>query len=76
MTRFKELVAIALKTAPETLSDDAAPSTVTSWDSLAHVVMVSLFEDEYGVTFSAEEIAGIQSLADFRRILAEKGASL
>jgi acyl carrier protein len=76
MTPFKKLAAIALKTTAEAISDDATPATVEGWDSLAHVLMVSLFEEEYSVSFSAEEIANIQSLADFRRILADKGAAI
>ena len=76
MNRLKELAAIALNTSPNAIGDDASPATTDGWDSEAHVLMVSLFEEEYGVTFNADEIAGAQTLADFRRILAEKGAVL
>ncbi len=76
MDRLKELIAIALKKSPKEIADDASPSTIDSWDSLAHVLMISLCEEEYSVTFGAEEIAGIQSLQDFRRILGQKGAAL
>jgi acyl carrier protein len=75
MDRFMELVGIVLKRDPGSMTDDASPKTVEGWDSLAHTLMVSLFEEEYGVTFSPEEIAGAQSLLDFRRMLAAKGAS-
>jgi acyl carrier protein len=76
MDRLKQLVAVALKTSPSAIGDDASPITTDGWDSVAHVVMVSLFEEEYGITFSAEEIANIQSLEDFRRILREKGVAV
>jgi acyl carrier protein len=76
MNRLKELIAIALKTVPTAIGDDASPSTTDGWDSIAHVLMVSLFEEEYGITFSAEEVADVQSLADFRRVLEEKGAAV
>jgi acyl carrier protein len=76
MDRLKQLLAMALKTSPSAIADDASPATTAGWDSLAHVLMVSLLEDEYGITFSAEEIASIQSLADFRRILGEKGSAV
>ena len=73
MSRFHELAAIALKRQGNGLSDDASPATVESWDSLAQVLMVSLYEEEYGVSFSPEEIAGAKSLGDFRRMLKAKG---
>jgi acyl carrier protein len=76
MATFKELVGVATKRDPSSISDDATPATLPGWDSLSHVLMVSLFEEKYGVMFSAEEIGAVKSLFDFRRLLIEKGATI
>ncbi len=76
MSRFHELAAIALKRKGNGLTDNSSPANVESWDSLAHVLMVSLYEEEYGVTFTADEIARVKTLGDFRRMLQVKGASV
>jgi acyl carrier protein len=76
MDRFKELVAIALNADPADITDHDSPATQASWDSLAHTLMVNLFEEEYAVNFSPDEIVNVKSLADFREMLAAKGVTL
>ena len=42
---------------------DATPLTVAGWNSLAHVQLMLELERAFDVTFDAEEIAGLASVA-------------
>lgn len=49
-----------LTIAPETLSND-----IDDWDSVAHVKLVLMIEEEFGIRFTTDEVASIKSVADF-----------
>lgn len=46
------------------LSEDSTPFNTPGWDSLAHIALIEAMEDTFGITVSAEDIAGLMSLGD------------
>lgn len=44
----------------ETLSDD-----IDDWDSVAHVKLILMIEEEFGIRFTTDEVASIKSVANF-----------
>lgn len=46
---------------------------VPTWDSLAHMMLIVRLEETYGVQFTGDEIADIQSVADVRSALRAHG---
>lgn len=40
-----------------------------SWDSLAHLTLVTAVEEEFGVRFTMEEIESIETAGDFSEVL-------
>jgi acyl carrier protein len=59
--RLTALVVSVLDLAPAEAVAASADSTPT-WDSLAHLRLLMAVEEEYGVTFSADEISELDSV--------------
>ena len=57
----------------EQLNEDSSPDTVDNWDSLKHMNLVLALEEEFGVTFSDEEIVELLSVEIIIETLKEKG---
>jgi acyl carrier protein len=72
LEKFDEIVSTILVTDGVTLDDAASPETVEGWDSVSHIVLVSALEDEFGVSFSAEEMEELNTIGDLRHKIAEK----
>jgi acyl carrier protein len=41
----------------------------SSWDSLAHLTLVTAVEEEFGVRFTMDEIESIETARDFSEVL-------
>jgi acyl carrier protein len=59
-----------------TLTEDSSPETVSAWDSLATMRLMVALEEVFNVTFLAEEVAGLTSVAAVRAILRQKGVAV
>jgi acyl carrier protein len=49
-------------------------SDVKRWDSLSHVDMILLVEEEFGIRMSAREIGGLNNVGDLVRVILAKTA--
>lgn len=70
-----ELIALAaqvFRTDPAQLSLAEPAERVPSWDSLAHLTLVSTVEQHYGLTLSVSEIIAIRSLQDLWQLIRER----
>ena len=70
LTDIKTFVAEALQVDAAQLSDDLRIGGIDAWDSLAHMRLLTAIEERLGRPLDAETAAGIESLADIRRVLA------
>ena len=71
--RLHHVIAQVLGVSIETLTDEAKPSTIESWDSLAHIHLVLALAAEFGVELSPDEAAEMLTVGQIRRILLERG---
>ena len=55
------------------LSDSLSSETVPTWDSLAHIRLVSALEDELSLTFTLEDIEAMTSVAKIFAVVESKG---
>jgi acyl carrier protein len=51
------------------ISEQTSVSNFPDWDSVAMVQIVLATEEEFGVRFTTDQVAGIKSVADIRRSL-------
>ncbi len=72
MQEINEVIGIVFSCDGNRLSDDDSPETIPNWDSITHVIVLSSLEEEFGITFSDEEMTNISNIGEIRRKVAEK----
>lgn len=50
----------------------SGPQTTASWDSLAHLSIITAVEERFGVRFSMTEIRNIDTFGSLAKALAER----
>lgn len=58
------------------LTDDASPDTISTWDSLNHLNLVMALESEFGLSLSPEDALDMRTIGLIRTILRERGVDL
>jgi len=71
---LKRLMSSLLELKPEEINDETSNDNTESWDSLKHMEIISTIEDNFNITFSADEIIELTSFKKIKAILKEKGA--
>jgi acyl carrier protein len=68
--RIRELFATMLQVDPAEISDETTPDRVARWDSMQHLILVSGFEEEFGVDVDPEEAIDMYAgFATFKRVI-------
>ena len=75
-TRLNTLIADILYIPLEKINDELTMSEVESWDSLQHMSLIASLEQTFAVEFTFDEIVLMQSVAEIKRVLKEKGADI
>ena len=57
------------------LHDGLVAADVPGWDSFNHINLIISIEEEFGIRFTSEEVAGMKYAGDLKRILALKIAA-
>ena len=71
--KIRDLFATLLQVSPELVHDDTRPGKLARWDSLQHLIVVSGFEEEFGLDVDPEEAVEMyQDFATFKRIVLRK----
>ena len=71
---MEQLVAEVLQVPPATITDELAMQDSDVWDSLKHMELIVSLEEKFGLQLSFEEIVTMQSVANIKRVLKERGA--
>jgi len=58
------------------LKPDTSPMQVKGWDSFNHINLMLGVENEFGVTFTTDEIQGMKSVGQLVDLLNAKGRSI
>ena len=61
----------ALNIDPARVSDELAYNSIKEWDSIAHMALVSVLEDRYGIMLETEDVIDMSSVGKARSILAK-----
>ncbi|BDM63733.1 acyl carrier protein [Shewanella sp. NFH-SH190041] len=76
MKTLEQIFAVALGLDEQQIHDDLGYNTIAQWDSVAHMGLVAMLEDHFGVLLSANDIIDMSSVAQARTILRRNGAQL
>jgi acyl carrier protein len=69
---LRGIVAGILGIEPSRLVADAGPQSIETWDSLAHLTIMTAVEERFGVRFRMDEIRRIDNFGMLERILQER----
>jgi acyl carrier protein len=72
MQEAKRLLADALRIDPTRIGDKATMRDLPQWDSLAHMELIVLVEENLRVTLSMDEILEMTTIPGLARVLAVK----
>lgn len=54
------------------ISNGMVPGDIPEWDSLAHVSLLAIIENAFGIEFSDQELDELSNLGELERALAGK----
>jgi len=67
-----EIISKVLLLDKNELTDDLKRGDYEPWDSMAHLVLISEIENEFGIFFEDDEVVDIWTVADIRSLLSKK----
>jgi acyl carrier protein len=70
--RVQTLVAELFRLPAEQVTPETSPDSITEWDSLQHLNLVLLLEQEFGIQFTPEEIEQLLSVELIALLVEEK----
>ncbi|MHA1587956.1 MAG: acyl carrier protein [Candidatus Thorarchaeota archaeon] len=70
-----EIISKVLLLDKNELTDDLKRGDYEPWDSMAHLVLISEIENEFGVFFEDDEVVNIWTVADIKSLLSKKISS-
>ena len=71
--RLDKRLADVFKVDANDLNDSSSPETVANWDSLSHMGMILVLEQEFGVSIDATAAVKMRTIGDVYEILTELG---
>lgn len=72
---LESLIADVLAVDVSSLSNESSRETLSEWDSVAHLNVISAIEETFDVMFSSAEMRELSSIGRLRAALASKGFS-
>ena len=73
LSNLNEVIADSLMVSKDSIKNDTELSSIPSWDSMAHMILVSNIEEKYQVEFSGDEIIEMSHVHKIFEILQSKG---
>lgn len=73
MESLKKLIARVLEIEESSVTDDASPTTIASWDSYNGLLLVSAIEKKFNLKLTTEETVSVQSIGDIKKVLQKHG---
>jgi acyl carrier protein len=69
VTVFSEVLSVPV----DIVTDDLKYNSISEWDSVAHMILVSAIEEKFSVMLDTNEILDLSSVAQAKTILAKHG---
>jgi acyl carrier protein len=57
-------------------NDESSLARFPEWDSLAHMFFITKLEEAYGIELTGDEIAGMQTVGDIKKVITSKGKTV
>lgn len=66
---------VALNITIDQVSDDLAYQSITEWDSITHMVLISQLEDDFDVSIDTDDVIDMNTVAKAQEILTKYGVA-
>jgi acyl carrier protein len=63
----------ALNISIEQITDELAYQSITEWDSITHMILISQLEDDFNVSIDTDDVIDISSVSKAQEILTKLG---
>jgi acyl carrier protein len=70
----ENLISEILQIPMSEITEDLAMKDLDAWDSLKHMELIVSLEQTFGIQLSFDDIVAMQSVAEIKRVLRERGA--
>ncbi|EPF19853.1 MAG: acyl carrier protein [Microcystis aeruginosa Ma_MB_F_20061100_S19] len=70
--QVREIVSDIFQIPIEQVNLDSSPETIEAWESIQHLNLVLALEQEFGLSFSPEEMATMLSVEAISQLVSEK----
>lgn len=74
--KFNEIIRKVLNIDKSKISDETAPGSIDSWDSLNHLVLISELENAFDISFDIQDIQEMKSIGSIKNILKKYGVDI
>ena len=72
-TKLKQTLSRVLGVSEDTIDDDSSMDTLPAWDSVMHLNLILVLEEQFGVSFTEEQSFEIVSYPLIKLVLEEHG---
>ncbi|MEK7654154.1 MAG: acyl carrier protein [Patescibacteria group bacterium] len=72
----EEVLAKVFNMEASKINDITSPSNTEAWDSFNGLLLVTELEKTFDVKFTIEEIVGVKTVADIKKVLKQHGAEV
>jgi acyl carrier protein len=73
MKALNDIITEHFKLAAADIMDTLTSKDIPEWDSMNYLLFIADVEKEYGISFTMDEMLGVQTLGDIKNILRGKG---
>ena len=70
--RIKQVMAEVLEVDPASIREEFQRDEASSWDSMAHLRLVSALEETFGIRFTMREVGEMERFETIRRLVMER----
>jgi len=70
--RIKQVMAEVLEVDPASIREGFQREEASSWDSMAHLRLVSALEETFGIRFTMREVGEMERFETIRRLVMER----
>lgn len=74
--RLKEILAKLFLIDKAKIKDQMSQREVEAWDSMSHLMLITEVESAFGVMMSDDDITGIKTVGELKRVLRRLGVGI
>jgi len=70
--KIKNIMASVFEVTVEEINDDSSPDTIENWDSLRHMNLITVLEEEFNIRLNDEQITEMMNFSLIELIIKEE----